>query len=207
MKRSFYLHDGAGEFGARCVDVCERLGFARATCPMEATFAAAPRLTRFLPRHEWSAPELGTLIFHPSVLPYHRGPDAIRWAVALGERVSGVTWFWADDGLDTGPICDQEPVLLAPGESPGRAYHTRFIPAGLRAFERAAAAILDGRPRRDPQDPALASYEGFYCSNQCKTPPNPAATAQTAARPPESENNHTGAAVHGFSRPITVAHS
>jgi hypothetical protein len=207
VRPSFYLYDGAGDYGQRCIDLCERTGLARVTCPEAATVALAPRLTRFLPRHEWSAPQLGTLVFHPSILPYHRGPDAIRWTVALGERVSGVTWFWADHGLDTGPICDQEPVLLMPGESPGRAYHTRFIPAGLRSLARAAEGILASRPRRVDQDNAQATYEGFYCSNQSNPALKPANRAQTAAPPPESGKPHTGAAVHGFSRPVTVAHT
>ena len=111
------------------------------------------------------APLQGTLIFHPSILPYHRGPDAIRWAVLSGERVSGVTWFWCDDGLDTGPICEQEPVLLMPGESPGRAYHTRFVPAGVRAFKRAVDGCLNGYPRRVKQEAGLGTYESFYCSD------------------------------------------
>ena len=183
MRPSFYLYDGAGEFGNQCVDVCEATGLARVTAPEAATFAVAPKLTKVLSRHDWSAPLLGTLIFHPSILPYHRGPDAIRWAVALRERVSGVTWFWADDGLDTGPICEQEPVLLAPGESPGRAYHTRFVPAGLRAFERAVNGISTGQPRRVPQDPNLASYESFLFSKQHENGvnrPNPSQIAPAA---------------------------
>ena len=161
MRPSFYLWEGGGEFGSRVIDVCEATGMARVTAPEEVTVAIAPKLTKFLSRHEWSAPLLGTLIFHPSILPYHRGPDAIRWAVLRGERVSGVTWFWADDGLDTGPICAQAPVLLKPGESPGRAYHTRFVPAGVTALAAALLAIRDGHPVRVAQDDSLSTYESF----------------------------------------------
>ena len=90
--------------------------------------------------------------------------------MALGEHVSGITWFWADDVLDTGPICEQEPVLLLPGESPGRAYHTRFIPAGVRAFERAVIGCLNGLPRRVVQEDSLASYEHFITQTDDKPP-------------------------------------
>jgi methionyl-tRNA formyltransferase len=162
MIGTFFCYDGGEEFGKKCMDVCEATGFERVPMPQGATFAIAPRLTKKLGKAEWSAPELGTLIFHPSILPYHRGPDAIRWTVANSERVSGVTWFWCDDGLDTGPICEQEPVLLKPGESPGRAYHTRFVPAGLRALDRAVVFISAIGPRRIPQDEELASYEGRW---------------------------------------------
>lgn len=159
---TFYCYPGSAEFGQQCIDVCEADGMKRVEIPREATFAIAPKLTKILRDGEWTEPELGTLIFHPSILPYHRGPDAIRWAVAKGERVSGVTWFWADAGLDTGPICEQEAVLLAPDESAGRAYHTRFVPAGVRALQRALVGILCGLPRRIIQDEALASYESKW---------------------------------------------
>lgn len=161
MKPTFFCFDGGGDFGAQCVDVCEATGCVRVPSPRGATFAIAPKLTRKLADGECSEPTLGTLIFHPSILPVHRGPDAIRWAVHNRERVSGVTWFWADDGLDTGPICEQEPLVLALGESPGRAYHTRFVPAGIRALGRAVAGIAADRPRRVAQEACLATYESF----------------------------------------------
>ena len=157
----FFVYAG-GEFAPRCEDVCLRAGFERSFECKDALFAVAPLLTKKLSREEWSAPALGTLIFHPSLLPFRRGPDAIRWAVNSGDALSGVTWFWADEGLDTGPVCEQELVRLVPGESPGRAYHTRYIPAGLRALERAVAGIRAGTIRRVPQHEAAASYETFW---------------------------------------------
>src|SRR5690348_10662748 len=101
----FYLYGGGGDFGERCAAICEAAGIKRWYVPDGTLFALAPRLTRKLPADEYGLPLYGTLIFHPSVLPYHRGPDAIRWAVHLRERVSGVTWFWCRDGLDNGPVC------------------------------------------------------------------------------------------------------
>ncbi len=162
MNPTFYLYPADGEFAGNCGRLAVEHGFEEVENPSEATLAIAPKLQRILKEQEWAAPSLGTLIFHPSILPYHRGPDAIRWTVHLGERVSGVTWFWCDGGLDTGPICTQEPVVLKPGESPGRAYHTRFVPAGVVALERALSEIAAGNiPRRD-QDCSLASYESWF---------------------------------------------
>lgn len=160
----YYLFDGAGDYGNQCAALADARGFVRSEVLAGTRFALAPRLTRKLPPEELRMPYWGVLVFHPSILPYRRGPDAIRWTVHAGERVSGVTWFWADSGLDTGPICEQEPVLLASGESPGRAYHTRFMPAGLAALSRALDGILANRPRREPQEEGLASYEGVFGS-------------------------------------------
>jgi methionyl-tRNA formyltransferase len=166
----YFLHDGAGAFGDRCAEMCAATGFERTGEQAGAAFALAPLLKRKLSHFEYTTPTLGTLIFHPSALPYHRGPDAIRWAVQLGEHASGATWFWCDGGMDTGPICEQEAVVLRIGESPGRAYHTRFVPAALRALARALEGIAAGNPRSVPQDHALASYESFYTVAREVTP-------------------------------------
>lgn len=155
----FYVFEGGEAFGVACREICARLGSVPVGVPSDADFALAPLLRRKLAPWEYQSPRLGTLVFHPSALPYRRGPDAIRRAVTAGERVSAATWFWCADGWDTGPICEQEVVVLCPGESAGRAYHSRFIPAGLTALERAVRGILAGRPRSVPQDEALASYE------------------------------------------------
>ena len=157
---ALFVHEGGGDFGILCKLLAQQLGFdPTAWLEPAPEVAIAPLLTRKLPRREYAAPRLGTLIFHPSALPYRRGPDAIRHTVAAGERVSAATWFWCDEGLDTGDICEQEPVVLLPGESAGRAYHTRFCPAGLTALRRALLGILAGEPRRIRQDEALATYD------------------------------------------------
>ena len=161
-----YVHacgDASAEaFRAACETIAHEAGFTPADRPDDADVAIAPMLTRRLARAEYDAPRCGTLVFHPSALPYRRGPDAIRHAVAAGERVSASTWFWCSDGLDEGDVCEQEVVVLRPGESAGRAYHTRFVPAGLRALRRALDGVRAGTPRRAPQDPSLATYDGRF---------------------------------------------
>jgi len=161
-----YVHacgDASAEaFRARCESIARETGFTPVVEPSNADVAIAPMLSRRLSRAQYEAPRCGTLVFHPSALPYRRGPDAIRHAVAAGERVSAATWFWCSDGLDEGDVCEQEVVVLRPGESAGRAYHTRFVPAGLRALRRALEGVLAGTPRRAPQDPSLATYDGRF---------------------------------------------
>lgn len=152
----YVFHGGPSD---ACIDVIRTLGHTVVDEIVGSDLAIAPLLKRRLPRDEYLAPRLGTLVFHPSALPYRRGPDAIRHAINAGERVSAVTWFWCSDGWDTGDICDQAVVVLHPGESPGRAYHTRFVPAGLRSLTRLLIDIEAGRVRREPQDESLATYD------------------------------------------------
>jgi len=159
---AYFLYDDGGDFCGQCARLCEEYGFRRKELGSGALFALAPRLKRRIDATERNLTRFGLLVFHPSILPYRRGPDAIRWSAAAKERVSGVTWFWANDGLDEGDICVQEPVLMSPSESPGCAYHTRFVPAGLRALERSLQWISAGQPLRIPQDEALATYDGKF---------------------------------------------
>ncbi|MBP2638276.1 MAG: hypothetical protein H6Q72_4183 [Firmicutes bacterium] len=136
------------EFGAIIVDE---------TC--KADLAIAPLLTQKLSSREIRLPKLGTLIFHPSLLPRHRGPDAIRWAFALGEKYSGVTWFWADEGLDTGDICEQEVLAIREGEKPRAFYSRAVIPAATRTLKRVLQLLSRGVIRRVPQLHEDATYE------------------------------------------------
>ena len=125
----------------------------------EADIAIAPLLTRMLSLQEIFAPKIGTLVFHPSLLPRHRGPDAIKWAFKLGETYTGATWFWPDEGIDTGDICEQEVLAIPPEASPRDFYEYYVIPAALRTLSRAIDDIAAGRPRRVPQQNENATYE------------------------------------------------
>lgn len=169
-----YVYPGGAAFGDACEAMIRRRGHTVSIDLARSDLAIAPLLRRRVSHEDLRTPRHGTLIFHPSALPYGRGPDAIRWSVHRGERVSAATWFWADDGLDTGPICAQRVVVLKPGESAGRAYHTRFVPAALAALESALAGVESGVPVRVPQDEELASYDTF-------------ASAEVSASAPDAE--------------------
>jgi len=162
MKPTFFMHAApkiADAFCLDCARVAAQCGFEMSEDRSACSVAIAPWLTRKLLHAEYQAPMHGTLIFHPSALPYRRGRDSIKHTVRARERVSAATWFWASDGFDEGPICEQEVVVLLPGESAGRAYYTRFLPAGLVALQRALMGVYAGRPRRVAQDHALATYD------------------------------------------------
>lgn len=158
----FYVFDGGSDFGLACERVAQELGFERVDDVALSDVAFAPMLLRRLYEWEYNAPRFGTLIFHPSALPYRRGLDSIKHAIAAGERVSASTWFWCDAGWDTGDVCEQDVVVLMPGERPRDAYEKRFVPAALAALRRALVGVASGLPRRVPQDSALATYDGKF---------------------------------------------
>ena len=124
-----------------------------------ADLAIAPMLNKKLSLPEFTAPRLGTLIFHPSLLPRHRGPDAIKWAYKLNESYTGVTWFWCAEGFDTGDICEQEVVAIDPTIRPKIFYEEIITPAMLRTLGRAVEDLRRGVVRRIPQNESAATYE------------------------------------------------
>jgi methionyl-tRNA formyltransferase len=72
---------------------------------------------RILPRWMLELPRLGCINLHGSLLPKYRGAAPIQWAVANGERETGVTTMRIDEGLDTGPMLLAEKRVIAPEET------------------------------------------------------------------------------------------
>jgi methionyl-tRNA formyltransferase len=72
---------------------------------------------QILPGSLLNAPRLGTLNVHASLLPRHRGPAPVEWAILSGDSETGVTIMQMDAGVDTGPILAQERLPIAPAET------------------------------------------------------------------------------------------
>ena len=125
-----------------------------------ADLSIAPLLTKKVSDAEISESTLGTLIFHPSPLPYGRGASAIRWAYRRKEPVTAATWFWATDKLDAGNICEQEIVKIDYDLRPREFYEKHIIPAMCRTLERCLNGLEKGFKRQIPQVEEYASYDG-----------------------------------------------
>lgn len=124
-----------------------------------ADIAIAPLLNTILSPGDIYAPRLGTLIFHPSPLPYGRGRNAIKMAYRRREPVTAATWFWGNAGIDKGDICEQEIVRVDLTIRPREFYERDVLPAMLRTLERALAGIDKGVIRRVPQVEEFATYD------------------------------------------------
>ncbi len=101
----------------------------------------------------------GAIQYHPSLLPRHRGRSAIAWPVIAGEPSTGVTIFWVDEGIDTGPILSQCEVPIGPQDSVASLYFNHLYPLGITMLTEAVTMIREGRAPRLNQDHAAASYE------------------------------------------------
>ncbi len=116
-------------------------------------------VTDVIPERLLDVPSLGTICYHPSLLPRHRGASAINWAIIMGDTRTGLTIFWVDKGIDTGPILLQKEVEIKPDDTTGSIYFNTLFPMGVDAMVEAVELIKRGEAPRIPQDPSKATYE------------------------------------------------
>ena len=106
-----------------------------------------------------NAPPLGTIQYHPSLLPRHRGISSINWALIHGDATTGLTIFWVDAGIDTGPILLQKEVPVGPDDTVGSIYFNQLFPLGVEAMLEAVDLVKAGNAPRIVQDESKATYE------------------------------------------------
>ncbi|XP_045682567.1 mitochondrial 10-formyltetrahydrofolate dehydrogenase [Phyllostomus hastatus] len=120
-----------------------------------------PFCTQFIPMDVIDHPKHGSIIYHPSILPRHRGASAINWTLIMGDKKAGFSVFWADDGLDTGPILLQRSCDVGPNDTVDALYNRFLFPEGIKAMVEAVQLIADGKAPRIPQPEEGATYEGI----------------------------------------------
>jgi methionyl-tRNA formyltransferase len=118
-------------------------------------------VTQFAPHSLVTLPRLGTIQYHPSLLPRHRGPSSISWPIVLGETETGITIFRPTDGLDEGPVILQKRCTIEPDETLGELYFNKLFPMGVAALVEAADMVAAGTHEQHHQNEALATYEGW----------------------------------------------
>jgi len=118
-------------------------------------------VTDIIPSEILEFPSIGTIQYHPSLLPKHRGPSSMNWPIIQGETETGVTIFWPDENLDTGPILLQKKVAIETIDTLGSLYFTKLYPMGIDAFLEAVTLIKSGKIYRSKQDDSNATYESW----------------------------------------------
>ena len=127
--------------------------------------ALAPELgvmafvSELIPTEVLNLPTHGTIQYHPSLLPRHRGRSSINWAIIQGDKTTGVSIFWPDEGLDTGPLLLQREVEIGPDETTGSIYYDKLYPLGLEMFVESVRMVAAGRAPKIVQDESEATYE------------------------------------------------
>jgi methionyl-tRNA formyltransferase len=126
---------------------------------LDADLCVMAFVTDILPDEVFGLPRLGTIQYHPSLLPLHRGNAAINWAIINGDGETGLTIFWPDQGIDTGPILLQKRCEIGPEDTVGTLYFERLFPMGVDAMAEAIDLVAKGTAARVEQDHASATYE------------------------------------------------
>ena len=117
-------------------------------------------VTLFVPEDFLNIPTHGSIQYHPSLLPAYRGASAINWPIILGEKETGLSIFWPDNGLDTGDVLLTKTTPLSATDTMGDLYFKRLFPMGVDAMLESVDLVKAGKAPRIKQDESKATYEG-----------------------------------------------
>ena len=112
---------------------------------------------QILPRSLLEIPRVACLNLHASLLPRHRGAAPIQAALVAGDRQSGITVMYMDEGLDTGDTLLQSRLEIAADET-GGSLHDRLAQIAPVALNEALTHLGKGDAPRIPQDSSGATY-------------------------------------------------
>jgi len=129
---------------------------------LQADLGIMAYVLQFAPDSLTQIPRLGTIQYHPSLLPKYRGPSSINWPIVRGDARTGLTIFRPTEGLDEGPIVLQKECEIGPDETLGDLYFNKLFPAGVKAMLEAADLVHASKHRETVQDESRASYEGWF---------------------------------------------
>lgn len=129
---------------------------------LDADIGVMAYVLQFAPQAFVNVPRFGTIQYHPSLLPKHRGPSSISWPIAMGETETGITIFRPTDGLDEGPVILQKACPIGADETLGELYFNKLFPLGVAALLEAADLVMAHRHEEIVQDESQATYEGWF---------------------------------------------
>jgi methionyl-tRNA formyltransferase len=118
-------------------------------------------VTQFAPHDFVGIPKFGTIQFHPSLLPVHRGASSMSWAIICGRTETGFSIFRPTDGLDEGPVILMRSVRIEPEDTLGSLYFGKIFPMGVAALVEVAEQVVTGKAPALAQYEPNASYEGI----------------------------------------------
>ena len=104
-----------------------------------------------LKRRILEIPRLGVVGYHPAALPKNRGRHPIIWALALGLTKTASTFFFMDEGADSGDILSQEPITITPADD-ALSLYGKCVAVALRQITTFTGQLADGRYPRVPQN-------------------------------------------------------
>ncbi|HJN91990.1 MAG TPA: formyltransferase family protein, partial [Dehalococcoidia bacterium] len=117
-------------------------------------------VTQIIPQRVLDFPPQKTIQYHPSLLPKHRGRSAINHALLEGDAETGLTIFWVDEGLDTGPILLLKSFAVGEDDTVNSLYRDHLFPLGVESLAEAVELVASCEAPRIVQNEDEATYEG-----------------------------------------------
>ena len=130
--------------------------------PDDVDLIVAAHSHDFISRAVRNRLRLGAIGYHPSLLPLHRGRDAVRWTIRMREPIAGGTVFWLSDTVDGGPIARQEWCYVRRDDDASSLWRRELFPMGIRLLSDTLDDISVGLLVMRDQDPALATWEPSF---------------------------------------------
>lgn len=122
---------------------------------------------KILPKSVIDFPKYGCINLHVSLLPRYRGAAPMQRAIMDGERETGVTVMYMDEGLDTGDIITTLSFPIG-DEDDFEAIHDRSAERGSALLSSTITDIFAGNITRTKQDDSLATYAKKVEKEDCK---------------------------------------
>ncbi len=105
---------------------------------------------KILPKEILEIPPYGCINLHGSLLPKYRGAAPIQWAVINGDKTTGVTTIYMNEGMDSGDIILKEEVQILENETTGELWN-RMSKIGAQLLKTTLEKIEDGSAPREKQ--------------------------------------------------------
>lgn len=150
------LRDAAERAGVRWLDAS---ALTASAVPADTDLIVCAHSHAFVGRPTRLAARLGAIGYHPSLLPLHRGRDAVEWAIRMRERVTGGSVYWLSDGIDAGDIAAQEHVFIREDDTARSLWERELFPLGLLLFRTVIDDLSNGVMVRIPQQQSVATWE------------------------------------------------
>jgi|TARA_B100000315_G_C14569791_1_gene584881 methionyl-tRNA formyltransferase len=104
-----------------------------------------------------NVPAKGCIGNHPTLLPRDRGRAPVSWQLIKGYRKSALTFFFIDEGVDSGDVIMQRPIILTL-EDTAMSFYRKIIDTGKKMLNEIIPLLIEDRVPRKPQNHRFATY-------------------------------------------------
>ena len=112
---------------------------------------------KFLPKEILDFPKFGCINVHASLLPRLRGASPIQWSIVTGEKETGITTMYMDEGMDTGDMLEKSVTAISDDDN-FESLHDRLALMGADLISSTLVKLEKGEIQRIKQDESLSTY-------------------------------------------------